>query len=280
MSIDVPDWVAWPSFERLNGMDFVWRPTPDMPESSVRDLTDAIVREYSARHQARQRAEQAREALEEKGARPVRRHLAVLVALKWLKPVCYSAILSCLHWEMFDELEARTEKFARLARGPKKERSLFMIGLMGIFAHTFSPEGVEVRKSAIGKAVAFADEKSRKRMVDDMELAFRHYVEPSEFNAFFHQNRPALGQLESGIDLLDNYLDQVAARRAIFQVLGSDLQEYRQELPEKIKVLAELHYDALLSRIDSERQRAIDDDNWGQAADEGQDLADNDEDWD
>lgn len=280
MPVEVPNWLERLSFECLDGSHFQWQPDPDMPESSIRDLAEAIAREFAVRHQARQQAEEARETKAAEQSLPVRQHLAVPVALKWLKPVCYNATLSCLQWDMFGELKARTEKFGRLARGPSEGRSFFMTGLMGIFAHTFPPEGVEVRKSATGKAVAFADEKSRKRMVDDMDLAFRHYVEPSEFNAFFHQNRAALGKLESGIDLLDSHLEQVAGRRAIFQVLGSDLQEYREELPDKIKVLAELHYDALVSRIDAERQAAIDDDNWGQTADDGNDPDDDDEDWD
>ena len=185
MSVDVPDWLEKLSFECLDGSHFEWRLDPDTPESSIRDLADAITREYAERHNARQRAEEARPARADEGSRPIRQHLDVPVALKWLKPVCYNAILTCLHWEMFEELEARSVAFGRLARGPRKGRSLFMRGLMGIFAHTFPPEGVEVRATNAGKPFVFVDEKGRKRIVEDMELAFRHYVEPSEFNAFF-----------------------------------------------------------------------------------------------
>lgn len=255
MSVDAPDWLERLSFECLDGSHFEWRPDPDTPEASIRDLAEAIAREYVERHRARQRAEEARPAKDDAGSRPIRQHLDVPVALKWLKPVCYNAILTCLHWEMFEELEARSVAFGRLARGPRKGRSLFMRGLMGIFAHTFPPEGVEVRATNAGKPFVFAHEKGRKRIVEDMELAFRHYVEPLEFNAFFHQNRAALRQLESDADLLNGYLDQVARRRAEFIMMSSSLQDHRELLPTKIKLLADAYHDALEAALDAERRK-------------------------
>lgn len=254
MFADVPDWLKKLSFQCLDGSHFEWNPYPAIPESSIHELAEAIAREYAERHKARQRAEEARPAKADEGSRPIRQHLDVPVALKWLKPVCYNAILTCLHWEMFEELEARSVAFGRLARGPRRGRSLFMRGLMGIFAHTFPPKGVEVRASNAGKPSVFADEKGRKRIVEDMELAFRHYVEPSEFNAFFRQNRAALRQLKSDTDLLNGYLDQVALRRAEFSLMRSSLQDHRECLPAEIRLLADVHYEALEAALDTERR--------------------------
>lgn len=256
MSVAVPGWLERLSFECLDGSHFVWRPDSNMPESSIRNLADAIVREYAVRDEARQQAKNAQKAKARNGCGPRRLHLAVPVALKWLKPVCYNAMLFCLHWGMFDELHKRTETFGRFGRGPKIERCDFMICLVGLFAHTFPPAGNGGRKSATGKPLFCADGKRRQRMVDDMKLAFRHYIEPSEFNAFFHQNRAALRRLESGIDLLDSHLDQVADRYAVFQGLGSDLQDYRQGLPDKIKALAVLRCDELDAALHAERLAA------------------------
>lgn len=285
MSAEVPDWLSAPSFECLNGLSFVWRPDWELPESSIGNLSFAITQQYAVRQRARRNAEKERKKQTDECSGPVRQHLAVQVALKWLKPVCYNAILSCLHLGMFTELEARAAEYGRLARGPSEGRSIFMIGLMGIFAHVPRTRAFERTNVVNSGGLIFADEKGRSRIVDDMELAFRHYVEPSEFNAFFHQNRAALKRLETGIDLLDSHLDQVAGRRAFFEVLGSELQEYRQGLPAKIKALADLHYDALLSRINAERRLAMVDDDWPEEVDDGADGADgadqdDDEDWD
>lgn len=241
MLVEVPAWLESPSIPRLDGFQIVWDVDLDEPQKGVDALAAAIAREHAKRSRLRAAMREREDKLAKAENRLASKRLSMPVALKWTKPACYHAILACLHWEVFDCLEARAEGHGRLQRGPRVERSFFMTGLVGIFAHVL-PKASRGNRQARDKGTraVFADEKERARMAKDMWWAFRHYVEPAELVAFWRQYRRQLDRLTPYTDaLLPQMTDQVIERRALFQCLGSDLEDLRGRYPDSINAEVE-----------------------------------------
>lgn len=260
MEIETPHWLESLEFDRLGRARFVLDFDEDEPQKSIDRMCEEIAEEYLARQKARHRAmeratEQAR--LSSK-ASTVRAETPL--ALKWLKPVCYNAILACLHWDVFDCLEARIKRCGRLKRGRTTERSLFMTGLVAIFAHL--PAAKRKRRTPASRKVrdkhqrnTFSDEKGRARIAEDMWWAFRHYVEPGELNAFTRKHRCSLNALAtSGNCILPALADHVARRRVMWMLGGVDIEEFGGRYPAHIDELANAYEQEISDRMGAAQQ--------------------------
>ena len=155
-------WLADFEFARIDRRGYALEDWAEIqPESAVESLSRAITDEYRVRK-----------------ALP-RDHPQYVSPLKWLKPVCYNAILTCLHYELFEALAARNEKHRRLRSGPLTDRSIFMTGLVGIFAHDVPKILPENKYSSCLTTV-----EQRNRMAREMLWAYTHYIAPSELLEF------------------------------------------------------------------------------------------------
>lgn len=271
MKIEVPSWLDSFSFERLDGGRFVFDVDPEQPERCIDQMSRAITAEYAGRCKDRERK---RAALQKQAAPGRLVRLDTLPPPKWLKPVCYNAILTCLHWDVFDCLEGRIERFDRLERGRKAQRSFFMIGLWAIFAHVPPVESDLPRKTRLKlQREMFSDDKGRIRMAEDMWWAFRHYVEPSELVAFTRKHRASWKALVASNDyvlptdagevaryrILSTFTEQVACRRSM---INSPVEERRRG------------YDADVERLTAAYVKEAD-----AAMRDARDTPDEDEDW-
>lgn len=234
-----PEWTEAFSFARINRADYVLEDWPaDDAEAAVERLALAITGEYLVRRKLPWR------------------HPDYVRPKNWLKPVCYHAIQTCLRLELFEALEARIAKFHRLLRGPSRERSVFMIGIMGIIAHDLSGSGAE---GELPKSII--DERERKRMADEMWWGFRHYIAPSELASFnrkfpLHRAKPQPHKDHVEQELYDLVID----RRGSPKMLPGDIEHERGWYPDEIEVAADLkskeRWQAILEMRQSE------DDNW------------------
>lgn len=216
-----PDWIESFKFGRLKHRDFVfeyWR--TDEPDALIKKLSETITDEFRIRKSLLKDDPQ---------------HVS---PLKWLKPVCYNAILTCLHYELFDHLRARIEQYDRLRRGPQIERSKFMIGLVGIFAH----DVVELRTEGAKKVQAptLTTEKQRERMAEEMWWGFRHYVTPDELVAFnrqypLHKANPSKPREY----ILHDFHDSIISRRVEGEWLGVYVEDARGGYPKVIEQAVE-----------------------------------------
>ena len=216
-----PDWIEYLKFGRLEHREFVfecWR--TDEPDALVKKLSETITEEFRIRKSL------------------LKDNPHYVSPLKWLKPVCYNAILTCLHYDLFDHLRARNEQYDRLRRGPQIERSIFMIGLVGIFAH----DVVELRTEGARKVQipTLTTEKYRARMSGEMWWGFRHYVTPDELVAFNRQYPLHKANPSKPRDyILDEFHDTIISRRAEGEWLGIDVEDKRGGYPEKIEKAVE-----------------------------------------
>jgi hypothetical protein len=243
------DWLDTFKFERIDRTSFVldWT-TPGEPEALTEQLCLAIVEEY-----------QVRKALP-------KHHPKFIGGKKWLKPVCYNAILSCLYHELFEQLEFRNERFHRLERGPRKDRSIFMIGLVGIFAHDVPkvlPDG-KLSKTLI-------DVKDRNRMAEEMWWGFRHYVTPSELLLFNHRHPLHSARPKPQKDfILPQYYNSIIDRRYNDEGFGGYIDHERGRYPEEIEKMEKIINDRLDKRMQKRMQKSSqwaalpddDDDDW------------------
>lgn len=234
-----PEWLESLQFDRIDRGRFVFDVVSwDESQSAIDQMAMAITDELKVR----------------KRLRPG--HPQFQGQLKWLKPVCYHAIICCLHNDAFDALERRIEKHQRFVRGADKDRSVFSTGLMGIFAHeeslpieqtrrldTEKPEGQKV--SARTKRKMIIDEKSRHRMAEEMWWGFRHYVEPAELVQFNRTYPLHRNQTLPRDHLAPELFEQIISRRLDFDLWGGDLEEYRGAYPEAIEAEVNVRYAAL-----------------------------------
>lgn len=222
MPSKVPNWLETVSFERIRRDRFA---LVLQDEDHAAQSLDLIVREIVEELIERKRLSEQKNKerlFEHKDQNPQFAKEVDEMPISWLKSVCYHLILCCLHWEVFDCLKDRLNRFGRMKRGPRVARSVFMVGIMGILAHDSPKSGRSRDRSA-----PLTTEKERGRMAQDMWLAFRHYVEPAELGMFFRQNRAGLETLVSNDDVLPSHRNQIAQRRAFFGHMSSGIEEHR-----------------------------------------------------
>jgi hypothetical protein len=212
-----PDWIETLRFERIEHRDFVFDYWPTYEDDALVDkLCVAITDEYRIRKSL------------------PKDHLRYVSPLKWLKPVCYNVILTLLHYNLFECLEARVAKYNRLKRGPQKQRSIFMLGLVGIFAHVV----VTMRLAGSRKVetVLTITEKERERMAEEMWWGFRHYIAPDELVAFNRQYPLHKAQPPKPREfILDELHDTIIVRRVEEQSIGMRVEEERKGYPDSIE---------------------------------------------
>lgn len=170
--------------------------------------------------------------------------------LMWLKPIAYNAILSCLRYDYVDLLGTRAQRFSKLQRGPKSERTIFMVGLVGLFGHALPIYGRTNRP--------VLDEKTRMRMANEMWWAFRHYVTPDELVAFnrahpLHRATPRPDQAY----VVPALFEQIVERRA--SALSDDrfswIEDIRGAYPAIIESAVKAEQDAAHARHEANRKR-------------------------
>lgn len=280
MTADTTDWLESLSFSSLDGSRFAFSFDWDYPARGVNRLAEAITRDFNLRRAARrQKQEAAKGGM--KPNEPNTKSETAPAALKWLKPVCYNAILSCVHFEVFDELEQRIAVHDRLKRGPKAHQDIFSVGLMGLFAHTPTFPSGERQGTAESSTSPLLDDKERSRMAKDMWWAFRHYVEPAELLQFTRKYRPKLRTMAAD-EVIPELKDQIARRRALFERLSSDLETFRDEYPHDVLDLSLLYqesFEELARRQRQEVKAKQQRDTAGEADDWDDDDEDDDADW-
>lgn len=233
-----PDWIESFSFERIEHRDFVFDYWPtEEPAALVKKLCEVITDEY-----------RIRKALP-KG------HPKYTSPLKWLKPVCYHAILTTLHYDLFEYLEARIAQYNRLKRGLQTERSIFMTGLVGIFAHDMTY--TRLMGAEKFTTPALTSEKSRERMAEEMWWGFRHYITPVELVSFNRQYPLHKAQPPKLRDfLLDELHDTIIARRVQDQFIGMRVEEERGGYPDSIENAVAARLDEQWKQLSRKRQEA------------------------
>ncbi len=244
VTTEAAHWIETFEFERLGRSNFVLDfADDDEAQSAVDRMADAVIDEF-----------RIRKALSRFDPRDV-------APLKWLRPVCYHAILHCLHADLFEFLEVRLEHHGRLVRGPKCERSVFMVGIVGIFAED------KPRIGSDGKLVKpLTDEKDRMRLADQMWWAFRHYAQPKEilqFNRRFSLHRQASKPPKDF--LFRELYQQIIARRGDVEDESRSITFARGAYPDEInRALAERDEKRRLEweNSDSDANWDADDLNW------------------
>ena len=237
-----PDWIETFQFQRMDRPDFVLDCLdPSAPNQIVEKLSLAITEEYRARRTL------------------PKLHPQFVSPLTWLKPLCYNAILSCLHHDLFDQFEARNALYGRFKRGPTVDRSIFMTGLVGIFAHDLPVLQLTDNKKVLSDTLT--SEKERERLVAAMWWGFRHYITPGELNAF--NRKYPLHTADSKLPLtyiVPELYNSVIARRALGEEFNGFIDHERGRYPDEI----EQAVNALLDkREQARRQRpARPDPNW------------------
>lgn len=211
----VPDWLEDFGFDRIDRARFEFQ-SLDFDEERIwpGKLARAITDEFAERMRQKERP----------GAEP---------PLQWLKAVCYNAILTCIHFDLFDDLKARIRRFERGYRGPDGEASIFSVGLFAIFAHELpiSRSGRKWPSSAI-------DDKTRERLSEAMWWGFRHYADPTELNVFNRENPLHRKTLDS--DYLETkFFDQIVIRRFSFDhdFVEGERGSYPPEIEEEVEKL-------------------------------------------
>jgi hypothetical protein len=227
MNNRAPDWIEILRFERIEHRDFVFDYWPTYEDHALVDkLCVAIADEYRIRKTL------------------PKHHPKHVSPLKWLKPVCYNAVLTCLHYDLFECLEARIATYNRLKRGLQTERSIFMTGMVGIFAHDVTKVRLEGARHV--KTVPLINEKERERMAEEMWWGFRHYATPAELVSFNRQYPLHKAQPPKPREfILDQFHDTIIARRVEEQSIGMRVEEERGGYPDSIE-------NAVAARLDEQ----------------------------
>ncbi|MBB3941561.1 hypothetical protein GGR39_003241 [Novosphingobium fluoreni] len=235
MSSNAPSWLKRFTFDRVDRGPFELRLDRYVDQISDDEVRLAETLDYMCR--AITEEYRVRRALG-------KNHTQYRSPRKWLKPVCYNAILTCMHLDVIKELAERQERYGRFKRGPKTKRSIFDDALKGIFAHEGPPTAQQLRdpnRPELSKGRELLDRKDRERLANEMQWGFRHYAEPSELNGFnrafpLHRKNSADPR-----DVAPKLYRQVVKRRILFRFWYSsgETEHYRGRYSDRLENDAE-----------------------------------------
>ncbi len=233
-----PDWLTRCEFQRIERKNFVFDyGSRDEADVAIERLCVAITDEYRTRK-------------------------SYPSPLKWLRPVCYNAILTCLHHDIFNDLKARIEKYGRQMRGPQTDRSIFAQGIMGICAHDLARDAVKVqREEEKRQTTALIEDRDRARMAEMMWWGFRHYVAPSELVAFNRKNPLHKAIPENARDyLIPHFYPIIVDRRSDAEAAGIGGEHERGAYPDIIEHEVAERMDAYWQEV--QKRSAEPDEDW------------------
>lgn len=179
--------------------------------------------------------------------------------LQWLKPVCYQFVLGFLEKDVFDLLEARSERLGRYTKSPQVEPSVFSRGIMAIFAHVKAQDDL-----------ALLTVMQRKRLACEMWFALRHFIPAPLINGFNSQyplHDPKRQSTEN--ELIPELVDWIVDQFSLETLRDIQLSWVRGPYPAAIMERFEMVSDDLnLLQYHGTKQKITNSDDWGSDSEE------------